>query len=243
MLQAYRQSEVTFLRAPALESIPGVVHGFSTRHTHRGANAGSVSDGFIRALGLGGWPVGRLKQIHSNRVHRIESREFASALPEGDAAFTDLPGMLLEVRTADCVPILIAGRTAHAVGVAHAGWRGTLDGVTRRLVNTLQVELDVDASQLAVAIGPHIGVCCFEVGEEVFDSFDDPDVFERRTGWRRPHLDLATANRQQLVDAGVRDEMIEISHQCTRCRPDLFHSYRRDGDHAGRMLSVVGIEP
>jgi copper oxidase (laccase) domain-containing protein len=96
---------------------------------------------------------------------------------------------------------------------------------------------------LVAAIGPLIGVCCLEVGEEVFDWFHDPGLFERRPEWPRPHLNLAEANRRQLAEAGVPPEAIETSRLCTRCRGDLFHSYRRDGETAGRLLAAIGISP
>ena len=185
----------------------------------------------------------RLRQVHSNVAHHVEGNEFANAAPEGDAAYTGLTGMALEVRTADCVPVLIADDSACVVAMAHAGWRGTSEGVVPKLVDAIVSEFGVSAGDLAVAIGPHIGVCCMEVGEEVFDRFANPDIFRRKPEWPKPHLDLGEANRRQLLDAGVRAHMIQASALCTRCRGDMFHSYRRDGAEAGRMFSVIGIQP
>ena len=101
----------------------------------------------------------------------------------------------------------------------------------------------VDGKSLAVAVGPHIGVCCYEVGDDVVEAIGDDAVFERRPEWPKPHLNLAEANRRQLVRAGVPERQIEISSLCTRCREDLFFSYRREGKGAGRLLSVIGIAP
>ena len=251
MLQAHRSSNVTFLKAPILESISGVVHGFSTRREGSPDPAGGGGnfraederDGFMAALGLAGWPVGRLHQVHSNRAHHVDDNEFANESPEGDAAYTGLAGIVLEVRTADCVPILIADCSARVVAMAHAGWRGTSEGVVRKVVDSIVPKFGVSAGDLAVVMGPHIGVCCMEVGEEVFDWFADPELFERKPEWEKPHLNLAEANRRQLLDAGVGSHMIQASALCTRCRPGMFHSYRRDGAGAGRMYSVIGIQP
>ncbi len=251
MLQAHRSSNVTFLKAPILEEISGVVHGFSTRREacpdpaveEGGSRAEDERDGFVAALGLAGWPVGRLRQVHSNVAHHVDTNAFANESPEGDAAYTGLTRMALEVRTADCVPILIAECRARVVAMAHAGWRGTSGGVVRKVVDAIVSEFGVSAADLAVAMGPHIGVCCMEVGEEVFDGFEDPDIFERRPEWAKPHLNLAVANRRQLLSAGVQSHMIQTSLLCTRCRPDMFHSYRRDGAEAGRMHAVIGLQP
>lgn len=247
MLHTYRESHITFLRSPILEAVPGVVHAFSTRRAGAAdlsldRESGEARNQFTAAVGLAGWPVCELKQVHSNQVLSVENNEFANSIREGDAAFTSLPGLVLSVLTADCVPILVAERGGRCVAAIHAGWRGASEWIARKAVDSMVRESGVDPSALVVAIGPHIGVCCMEVGEEVFDFFQDPTLFERRPHWPKPHLDLAEANRRQLIAAGVFSESIEVCRLCTRCRSDLFHSYRRDGSRAGRMLSVVGIE-
>ena len=94
-----------------------------------------------------------------------------------------------------------------------------------------------------MVIGPHIGVCCYEVGEEVVSGISDPSAIERRAEWAKPHLNLAAANRRQLLEAGISEAQIEISSLCTKCRQDLFHSYRRDGKRMGYMFSVIGMAP
>jgi YfiH family protein len=251
MLQAHRESNVTFLTSPLLDQIPGIVHAFSTRR----ADSGDFTlggddpliqdnrDRFMAAVGLEAWPVARLKQVHSNVVSWVGDNEFVNEVAEGDASGTSLPGIALGVMTADCVPILIADSTARAVAVVHAGWRGTSEGVAPKTVDRMTSGSRVAAGDLSAVIGPHIGVCCLEVGEEVFDWFAQPEIFERRSEWPRPHLNLAKANRLQLVAAGLAPEKVQVSTLCTRCRGDLFHSYRRDNDRSGRMMSVIGIQP
>jgi YfiH family protein len=246
MLHTYRASHITFLRSPALEAIPGVAHAFSTRRGAAGdltigRAASEPRDQFTAAVGMPGWPFCGVRQVHSNLVHAVRENEFANEAPEGDALWTGLGGLTLGVVTADCVPILVAARDGSTVGAVHAGWRGTSEGVARRTIESM-AEAAAPAD-LVAAIGPHIGVCCMEVGEEVFDWFHDPGLFERRPEWPRPHLNLAEANRRQLAEAGVPPEAIETSCLCTRCRGDLFHSYRRDGETAGRLLAAIGISP
>lgn len=250
MLQFYRNTHVTFLRSPALDGVARVVHAFSTR---RGvsddlsfgrdvANPAENREQFLSAVGLPGWPLGRLRQTHSNIVHSVDDTSFANEQPEGDALHTRVSGLALGVMTADCAPILIADLEARGVAAVHAGWRGTAAAVGRRAVESLASD-GISPSGLTAAIGPHIGVCCLEVGEEVYDWFAQPGVFERRPEWAKPHLNLAEANRRQLIDAGVPEERIQVSTLCTRCRRDLFYSYRRDGADTGRMLAAIGIDP
>jgi copper oxidase (laccase) domain-containing protein len=86
-------------------------------------------------------------------------------------------------------------------------------------------------------------VCCYEVGEEVVRMMANPAAVESRSEWPKPHLNLAVANVQQLLDAGIPEAQIETSSLCTRCRDDLFHSFRRDGKRMGHLLSVIGIAP
>ena len=250
MLQVQRNSQVTFLQAPQLAGIPGIVHAFSTRRAENDDfSMGSGRDDaqenrerFMAAIGVPGWPSFRPKQIHSNIVHVVDDNAPVNRRPEGDAAFTSLSGIVLVVATADCVPILMAESGCRAVAAVHAGWRGTSDGVARRTVDGM-VKSGLDPGELWAVIGPHIGVCCMEVGEEVYDWFGEPEVFERREEWTKPHLNLGEANRRQLLAAGVAPDHLIVSSLCTRCRSDLFYSYRRDGEGAGRMLSVIGIEP
>lgn len=254
MLQVQRVSRVTFLRSAALERIPRIVHGFSTRRAEKSdftlgplsSNLPQIADNrirFLSAVGMSGWPLICLRQTHSNVVHRIENSLSIGNPLEGDAMVTDRAGLALGIVTADCLPILICESGARAVSVVHAGWRGTLAKIVERAVGMLIREFKVDPRNLTVSIGPHIGVCCYEVGEEVVEMYGQPSLFERRPEWRKPHLDLAEANRRQLVASGIPSEQVEISSLCTSCRGAFFFSYRRDGQKAGRMLSVIGIAP
>ena len=110
-------------------------------------------------------------------------------------------------------------------------------------MSRLAEKFGVDPKNLVAAVGPHVGVCCYEVGEEVVEALGDPAVFESRPEWQKPHLNLAEANRRQLMKAGIPEAQIEISSLCTRCRDDLFFSFRREGKRMGLMLSVIGIAP
>jgi YfiH family protein len=254
MLQVKRQSQITFIHSQTLDQIPGIIHAFSTRRGERNDFSPAPADSpnpmiqmnrarFLAAIGAPGWPIIKLKQIHSGIVVDVDDTSAAGEAVPGDAAVTSLRGVVLGVQTADCVPILIADEEGRAAAAIHAGWRGTAAGIAGSTVRRLVDKYQLEPKTLRAAIGPHIGVCCYEVGEDVAGAFDFPAAIERREDWAKPHLNLSTANLQQLVSAGIPLSQIETSSLCTKCREDLFHSFRRDGKRMGHMLSVIGLLP
>ena len=172
----------------------------------------------------------RLKQVHGDAV--LEAR--AGACGEGDALVSARTGLALEIATADCVPILLAG--AHRIGAVHAGWRGIAAGVVARAVERFD-----EPGRLFAAIGPAIGPCCYEVEESVAEAVavasPGAAVVARRSERGRPMLDLQAAVAAQLAAAGVTE--IETLTACTRHHPEWLWSYRRDGAGAGRNLALV----
>jgi YfiH family protein len=198
---------------------------------------------FLATIGAPGWPVIKLKQVHSGTVIDVDDTSAAGEGVTGDAAVTGLRGVMLAVQTADCVPILMADDQGHAAAAVHAGWRGTAARIAHRTAARLIEKYDLHPKTLRAVIGPHIGVCCYEVGEEVVEAIRNPDAVEVRGESTKPHLNLAVANRAQLLEAGIPDNQIETSTFCTKCRADLFHSYRRDGKRMGHLLSVIGLVP
>lgn len=211
------------LRADAFSALPWLEHGFETRES--------------RCLPRG-YRVATLKQVHSARVTLV--REEEGVLGEADALVTRYPGALLSIRTADCVPILIADPDARAVAAVHAGWRGVVAGVLPRAVETMQTEFGSRAGSLLASIGPCIRRDAFEVGEEVAAQFQD--LFpERRDLDRKTHVDLAEACARQLAAMGVPAEAVFDCGRCSYREAALFHSFRRDREASGRMVSFVGI--
>jgi YfiH family protein len=189
-----------------------LVYGFGTRH--------SV---FPESLAT-------LKQIHSDIVVPADGR--TGCLGEGDALVSDTPGVLVGVKTADCIPILLVDPVHRAVAAVHAGWRGTARRIVCRTAETISRHFGTRAEDLHAAIGPGIGSCCYEVGPEVAAEFG-------RSG--RTRIDLPEINREQLISAGVPAHQIHAAGLCTRCREEDFWSYRREKEGAGRMCSFVGV--
>jgi len=207
--QVYRVSE--------LDSLPWLIHGFGTR------------DADIPALFAN---LATLKQVHSATCVPAEGR--SGVLGEGDALLENRPGAVVAVKTADCIPILLADDRNRAVAAVHAGWRGTAARIAAHAVEAMRERFGTRPADLHAAIGPGIGKCCYEVGPEVAAEFGHEG---------RSHLDLTDINRARLEEIGIPAAHIYVSHLCTMCRADEFHSFRRDKEAAGRMYSFVGLKP
>jgi YfiH family protein len=195
-----------------LEHLSWIEHGFGTRH------AQISQDDFAG-----------VKQIHSNLVFVADRKGMCG---QGDALVTSQLNLAVAVRTADCYPILLADSRNRAVAAVHAGWRGTITHIIEKAIKKMIAEFGTSPSDVHAAIGPGIGVCCYEVGEEVARQFG----FNSRT-----HLDLASENRKQLEAAGVAPQNIEALGVCTFCDAERFFSYRREKEKAGRMISYIRI--
>ncbi len=176
-------------------------------------------------------PLATLRQIHSDIV---QYAGHPGCVGEGDALLADSSSPGVGVKTADCVPMMLVDTRLHAVAVIHAGWRGTVACIARKTVDAMIGRWGSRPEDLQVAIGPGIGKCCFEVGPEVALEFGQPAV--------RTHIDLWMSNRRQLADAGIRPDAIYAAGVCTVCDPAKLHSFRRDGEKAGRMFSVIRVK-
>jgi YfiH family protein len=226
---------VPVVRCRPLLAIPGVAHGFSTRHADLGPADASPEVAarrlaFLRACGVSGEPL-VLRQVHGAAV--VRAWEVGRGeIPEGDAAVRVRQGRAPAVRTADCVPVLLADRGGRAVAAVHAGWRGVAAGVAGAAVHVL-AEQGIAPAGLVAALGPAILGCCYTVGREVLEAVGLP-------GSAAGNLDLHARLRAQLREAGVPDEAIHAAPWCTRCHPRLFFSYRREKDGAGRQMAVIG---
>jgi hypothetical protein len=201
---------VSVLTSSLLAHLDWLEHGFGTRDSH------------LDQSGMAG-----LKQVHSGVA--LAARE-PGCVGEGDALVTRTSGVAVSVRTADCFPILLSDPHTHAVAAIHAGWRGTAAGIVASALARMRNDFGTDPQHVWAAIGPGIGGCCYEVGEEVARQFG-----LQRSG----KLDLAVENRSQLIRAGLSPQRIEQVGGCTFCNPAQFFSWRRDHDRAGRMISFI----
>jgi YfiH family protein len=285
------ENKLQLLRSEKLSKLPWLVHAFSTRlggvsrvygghalnlgftqHDSRAAverNRGLFLKelGAATTTGRNHWPLVTLRQIHSDLILR------ADCVPEqplaADGMVTDTPGLVLAVQTADCLPIILADRKRRAVGVFHAGWRGTVKRIVEKGVGEMRKHFKSDPRNLVAAIGPGVHGCCYEVGEEVRTRFEGQFAYANSlfrevkesdpvrekypllflTARAPGHgelpaklfLDLVDANRRQLLDAGVLAKNIDAEAPCTACHPELLFSFRAEKGVTGRLMGAAGI--
>ena len=258
MITTRTQGTLEYLAAEDI-SVP---HGFTTR-------SGGVSQGYLRSMNLGanrgdryenvvenygilskalGFCPEKLvlaRQTHSDTVRTVTGQHHMGFdhrhYPECDALITNDPGTALAVFTADCTPILLHDPVTGAVGAVHAGWRGTSADLAGKTVAAMCREFGCRTQNIRAAIGPNIGICCFETDADVPQAMiaafgEDANAFIRSVG-EKYHLDLKAINALALQKAGVTH--IEISDECTMCRPDRFWSHRVHGSARGSQAAII----
>jgi YfiH family protein len=298
-LKTPRKAENKILQADSLKPVAWLIHGFSTRpggfsktYGGRSLNLGFTQQDsraaveqnrarFLRHLGAVSkgreWPLVTVRQIHSDLIHCVDevpkSLVRKSPTPNsvlvGDGLITRMSGILLAILTADCLPVILVDVKRRAVGVFHAGWRGTLIRIVEKGVGEMHRRFGTSPRDLRAAIGPGVHGCCYAVGAEVRTQFESqfeygsklfheveesdpvrekyPLLFltARAPGHsvlpKKIFLDLVEANRGQLLAAGVAAKHIYASPFCTACRTDLLFSYRAEKGVTGRMMTVAGI--
>jgi YfiH family protein len=247
------------LRSRALTQL-GFRHGFNLRtggHSQGayasfnlgravGDDANAVAENhraFAREVGYAPGALFELSQVHGADARVVAEGQDPARVrsQEGDAVIAPAGSIAIGVRVADCVALLAADSRSGAVAAIHAGWRGVVRGMIGAGISTLLAEGAGRTERLAVAIFPHIRACCFEVGEDVAEQIarasHGAEVIER--GGAKPHVALVRSVRAQLVALGVASDQIDDVGGCTRCEPERFFSYRRDGAHSGRHLAAI----
>jgi polyphenol oxidase len=285
------RKKLQLLRSEKLSRLSWLIHGFSTRlggisraYGGKALNLGLTKEDsraavernrelFLKELGSSRgrktWPLVSLRQIHSDLIYCVDGSEALREPLAGDGLITNTPGIVIAVQAADCLPIILVDRKRHAVGVFHAGWRGTVQRIAEKGVGEMRKHFKSDPRNLLAAIGPGVQACCYEVGEDVRTRFEAQfgyasDLFRevkesdpvrekypllfltaRAPGHSalpvKIFLDLVEANRQQLRDAGLLAKNIETKSLCTACHTELLFSYRAEKGVTGRMMAAAGI--
>jgi polyphenol oxidase len=230
------------LTSELLLQLPGIVHGFAGKRLGDGRRDETAQNG-LRHLNLSGYNPRRMKQVHGTDV--IKANGF-SGLPVADGLMLDAGSSHIRreaacVVTADCLPILFADPVRRTVVAVHAGWKGTIGRIAEGTVSSMLAS-GSSISDIRVAVGPHIGGCCYTVDKDragLFANQYGERVVSLRDG--RWHLDLGEATRQQLDQSGIAAGQIDLLPVCTSCDHD-FYSYRRDvGDRYGENISVIAV--
>lgn len=190
---------------------------------------------FLGSLGFWESECAIPHQCHSSNVHIVSNGgEYESC----DGLITQMVGLPLVVTIADCLPVVLYDPAKSVLGLVHAGWRGTAQGIVAEAVGLMLKEFEARTVEMIAYLGPSAGVCCYEVGREVAEVFSLDQVEQHDD---RLYLDLKKANYDQLLGTGMKEENIEISPACTICTPQLFHSHRRDKNKSGRMMAAVSL--
>lgn len=257
MMKCHRAGELTYFTFPALTEA-GLKHTIGTRlggvspppfHTlNMSVTVGDCPENVRenrarlgRVLGVRPEELVIAWLVHGCDVARVGYRHRGNRVPHHDALMTAEPGVPLFMTFADCVPVIVYDPVQKAVVLAHAGWRGTAQGITRNAIRALQVTYGSHPADILVALGPAIGPCHYEVGAEVVKAVQprhtnpSPLIHEPRPG--HTHLDLFTANRLQAQALGI--SQVLISPYCTACHTDLFYSHRAERGRTGRFGVLV----
>jgi YfiH family protein len=285
-----KKSALRILRSQSFDNIPWLLHGFSTRSggSSRVYGGNSLNLGFTahdsrvavernrrEFLGKLGattgkkfWPLVTVRQIHSDLIHCVS--EVPGEPLVGDGLVTNAPELLLGIQTADCLPVILVDVKRKAVGVFHAGWRGTIKRIVEKGAGEMRRCFGTRPRDIRAAIGPGVHMCCYEVGSEIREQFEaqlpyGADLFHeieehdevrekypmlfltaRAPGHskfpKQIFLDLVEANRRQLIAIGVSANHIGVSPLCNSCHTEMLFSHRAERGKTGRMLASAGIK-
>lgn len=267
-LTCHAQGDLVYYSFPALDAIPFVRHGFSTRlggvsegvfssmnlSFTREDEESAVAENFRRicaAMGVDDRKVVISAQTHTTNLYNVTAADAGRGITrergytDVDGLITDQPGVVLCTQYADCVPLFFADPVRRVVATSHAGWRGTAAGIAADTVRRMESDYGCHPEDIVVGIGPSIGSCCFEVDTPVYEAFCQVPVFDAGcytdNGGGKYHIDLWEVNRRFLLEAGVTDEHITVTDLCTRCRPDVFWSHRATGGVRGSLAAFIAI--
>jgi len=194
------------------------------------------------------------RQVHGDNIRIITEGMIKADLSfnripkeTGDGMVTNLPNVCLTVIIADCAPVMLYDPKNNVVGIAHAGWRGTIKRVSQRVLEAMLKEYDCNPGDIVAGIGPSIGPCCYQVGGEVVAEVKKylgggQGLISRETSDGKGYFDLWEANRKQLLEMGIPERNIEVSNLCTHCHHDMFFSYRYQGPLFGRFAAGIMLK-
>lgn len=262
--------EVPFLTYNRLSDLSFIRHAFSTRlggvsegeftsmnlSFGRGDSDDNVTENYKRICKAAGFEYDSLtasKQIHETIVRNVTKQNRGVGIykpvdmPSVDALVTNDKEVTLVTYYADCTPVFFADPVRKAIGLAHAGWRGTVGGISEKVVEKMTADFGTDPADLICAIGPVIGKCCYEVSGDCADEFiklfgADSSVIETTSKPDKFMIDLSLANKLFLMKAGVKEENIVISDLCTRCNCDLLWSHRATDGKRGTMSAFMQLK-
>lgn len=263
-----KRDNVVFFKVPSFHGTGLVKHCFTTRiggvsefpyrSMNLGTNTGDDKENVLenyrlisKALDIEPENLVLSHQVHKDNIliasdeHRGNGILYDTRFKEIDALITDKRNVALVTVYADCVPIFILDVEKKVIALAHGGWRGTVKKIGRKVIDRMVSDFGTNPINCIIGIGPSIGKCCYEVDDYVIDKFkeayDDTYDFIEDTGKGKYFLDLWTANKISMMEAGVLPQNITISNICTKCNNELFFSYRGEEGNTGRMAAILQL--
>lgn len=251
---------VEFYNFEKLNKVPMCRHAVSTKKSmephafsvalHTGENKKSIIANRQKVLSMLGWeePIHFVlaNQTHSDHIEIISKEEskgwqnIEDAIADCDALITDRKDVVLSILTADCVPVLLLDSEKGVIAAVHAGWKGTKKQIVAKTVAKMSEIFDCKAADIIAGVAPSIGRCCYQVGKDVAENFYGIPKAYDRVG-EKFMLDLPFVNKEQLINAGLQESNIEMSHICTACEVERFFSYRKEQGCSGRFMSMIGL--
>lgn len=269
-LQIHNRDQLMWLTFPHFDATGKTKHCFTTKH-------GGVSEGIYQSLNLGFTRGDKEEcvrenyriickaiqvdeknlvfshQVHKDHIYHVTSKDvgkgylFDSDIKEIDGLVTNQKGIPLITFYADCVPLFFLDPVKEVVALAHAGWRGTVQKIGKKMVKVMEESYGCQIKDILIGIGPSIGSCCFEVGEEVVEEFTKafPDeekyiIMPRQNG--KFMIDLWSANKLALIKEGILEDNILITDLCTKCNTEHFYSHRGHEGKRGSLAAIVQLK-
>ena len=264
------KNEVRYYTFPAFDEHERIVHAFTSRECgvstgyysslnmgiHTGDDLENIKTNYkilCRTLDLNPDNIVLANLVHGDTIRNVTKEDAGAGLwrdfpYEGvDGLITNVPGLILTATFADCIPIYYYDPVKNVIGIAHSGWKGTVQEIGSKMVERMKSDYSCKPEDILVGIGPSIGMCCFETDDDVFTEFvefpylDDAWFFKKENG--KFDIDLWRINLEMLLYAGISEDHIHISGLCTCCNSDTFFSHRATGGKRGTMAGVICIRP
>lgn len=242
ILKKYKDDKL-YLQINKFKVDDDIEHLFSTRV---GWNQKNLLEDLSDILNVEEDKVYTVNQVHGTCVETIIDLDIEDiSKKQRDGLITNEKGIVLVTYHADCVPIYFYDKIKKVIGIAHSGWKGTLNNISKKMIDVFEHDFDSNLDDIVVAIGPSIGLCCYEIGHDVeflfkekFSNEDNIILYKDET----IYLDLWKVNKSNLLNRGIKDENIMESNFCTSCNTDILYSYRKENTR-DRMIGAITLKP
>lgn len=237
----HQTDNIKWLSFPILDAYNIIIHGFIIKNPNSPSpREGKEIKKLLQRITSLERKLISPRQMHQDECLVITSKDKLKTKYRGDAILTNRNDVLISIQVADCVPIFMVNEKKRVIGLIHAGWKGALFGIARKTVEKAKQQFGCKPEDFTMVFGPCIRSCCYQVSDDVAILFDKKCV--NRSQNNAPTLDMICVNRKQFLNCGVKEDRIFATNVCTFCDKELFDSYRREKERAGRMIAFLGLK-